>query len=175
MGRASPCRCFPRRRAAFLGEHGLGTSDRLVAVLPGTRGPAKQWPPERYLELARRVAPMQGVRLVLVGSPDEHSLLDRIVRGLDGHSPITFTGPIDDLVVLLRRANLVVGNDTGPLHIAAALGRPTIGLFGPTRSERNGPYGPTGWSIQSPTGRMRDIAVEGVLRATLERLESAPP
>jgi heptosyltransferase-1 len=161
------------RTAAFLGEHGLGPRDRLVAVLPGTRGPAKQWPPERYLELARHLAEMRGVRVVLVGSPVEQPLLEGIVRGLSGHAPITFTAPIEDLVALLGRADVVVGNDTGPLHIGAALGRPTIGLFGPTRSERNGPYGPTGWSIQSPTGRMRDIGVKGVLEATLERLDFA--
>jgi heptosyltransferase-1 len=170
--------CFPlppfpeaeKRTEALLSGHGVGGKERLVALLPGTRGPRKQWPPESYLELARALSLRPGVRLALVGSPAEEGLLASVARPVD--APITFTGPIDELVALLRKADLVVGNDTGPLHIAAALGRKTIGLFGPTRSERNGPYGPTGSSIQSPTSRMQDIPVAEVLRTSLDRLDS---
>jgi ADP-heptose:LPS heptosyltransferase len=72
-------------------------------------------------------------------------------------------GPIGELVAVLRRASLVVGNDTGPLHVAAAVGVPSIGLFGPTRGERNGPYGPAGSYIQSATGRVADITVDEVV------------
>jgi heptosyltransferase-1 len=163
------------RTDRFLREHALSPSERLVVLLPGTRGLAKQWPPERYADLAVRLSGLEGVRLALVGSPAEEDLLARVGAGLDARRPIRFTGPIDELVSLLRRAALVLGNDTGPLHIAAALNRPTIGLFGPTRAERTGPYGPEGRSIQSPTRRMRDIGLETVVGAALERLGIAAP
>jgi ADP-heptose:LPS heptosyltransferase len=73
------------------------------------------------------------------------------------------------MVALLRRAALVVGSDTGPIHVAAALGVPTLGLYGPTSARRNGPYGARTAVVQSPTGRMEDITVDAVLAAT-ERL-----
>jgi lipopolysaccharide heptosyltransferase I len=151
-------------------EHGVLPGEELVVLLPGTRGPAKQWPPAGYLEVGRRLARIEGIRVALVGSPAERELLLGIASGLDGAPPVLFTGPIDELVELLRRSRLVIGNDTGPLHIAAALGRPTIGLFGPTRAERTGPYGPEARSLQSPTRRMRDLNAGAVLSLALERL-----
>ncbi|MFZ1059138.1 MAG: glycosyltransferase family 9 protein, partial [Candidatus Rokuibacteriota bacterium] len=61
--------------------------------------------------------------------------------------------------------------DTGPLHLAAALGTPSIGLYGPTRAERNGPYGPRCRGLQSPNGTMGAIAPDAVFAAALELLE----
>jgi heptosyltransferase-1 len=72
---------------------------------------------------------------------------------------------IAEMIALFRRASLVVGGDTGPVHVAAVLGVPTIGLYGPTNARRNGPYGPRVAAIQSPTGRMDGVSVEGVLEA----------
>ena len=71
--------------------------------------------------------------------------------------------------MLLRRAALVVGGDTGPIHVAAVLGVPTVGLYGPTDARRNGPYGSRVATVQSPTGEMDGIGVEAVLAAA-ERL-----
>jgi ADP-heptose:LPS heptosyltransferase len=72
---------------------------------------------------------------------------------------------ITEMLALFRRATLVVGGDTGPVHVAAVLGVPTLGLYGPTSTRRNGPYGPRVAAIQSPTGRMDGISVEAVLGA----------
>jgi heptosyltransferase-1 len=72
---------------------------------------------------------------------------------------------IPEMVALFRRANLVIGGDTGPIHVAAVLGVPTVGLYGPTSVRRNGPYGPRATAIQSPTGRMDGISVEAALSA----------
>ena len=99
----------------------------------------------------------------VAGSPAEQPLLDEIrgrarVPDLRSYAP----EPITDLARFLPRAALVIGNDTGPLHLAAVGCVPTIGLFGPTRGARNGPYGPSGLYIQSPSGRMSDISVESV-------------
>ena len=71
-------------------------------------------------------------------------------------------GTVPELTEILRRTDLVIGNDTGPLHLAAAHDVPSLGLFGPTRGARNGPYGPSGAFIQSPTGKMADIPVDEV-------------
>jgi heptosyltransferase-1 len=160
------------RVAALLLGHGVKPQDRLVVLMPATRGRSKQWPLANYLELARRLVGDRSVRILLVGAPDEEPLLIRIADGLKG--AIIFTGPLEDLLELLRRADLTVGNDTGPLHIAAALGRPTIGLFGPTRGDRNGPYGARARSLQSPTRRMRDLTVGAVLDAAIGWLERPP-
>jgi ADP-heptose:LPS heptosyltransferase len=70
-----------------------------------------------------------------------------------------------EMVALFRRAALVVGGDTGPVHVAAVLGVPTVGLYGPTSARRNGPYGPRVTAIQSPDGRMGGVSVEAVLAA----------
>jgi ADP-heptose:LPS heptosyltransferase len=72
---------------------------------------------------------------------------------------------IAEMVALLRRATVVVGGDTGPIHVAAALGIPTVGLYGPTPAQRNGPCGPRAVSVESPTGRMDGISVERALAA----------
>ena len=67
--------------------------------------------------------------------------------------------------MLLRRTSLLIANDTGPLHLGAALGTPCIGLFGPTRAERNGPYGRHCRGIQSPDSTMAGLRVEPVVAA----------
>ena len=69
------------------------------------------------------------------------------------------------MIALFRRASLVVGGDTGPVHVAAVLGVPTVGLYGPTSARRNGPYGPRVAALQSPTSRMDAMSVETVLGA----------
>jgi ADP-heptose:LPS heptosyltransferase len=83
-------------------------------------------------------------------------------------------GPLGQLVSALGRASMAIGNDTGPLHIAAALGVKSVGLFGPTSGARNGPYGPAGAFIQSRTGRVADIPVAEVFEAIARARDRAP-
>jgi heptosyltransferase I len=154
-----------------LRAHGLTDGQRIVAVLPASRRPTKLWPPAHFRRLVERLGQTAALRILVLGGPAETALLESIGRGLDG-SPISIADrSISDLVALLRRVTVAVGNDTGPVHIAAALGVPTIGLYGPTRSERNGPYGARARALQSPTGRMADISVDDVFRAVVEALD----
>jgi lipopolysaccharide heptosyltransferase I len=140
--------------------------ERLIALLPATRGPAKHWPAAAYRTLAARLLDDPTVRVLILGSPAEMSLLEEVRGNLPAARVATAApGPIAELIAILRRVDLAVGNDTGPIHLAAASGVPALGLFGPTRGVRNGPYGPYGAFIQSQTGRMADIAVEDVLAA----------
>lgn len=97
---------------------------------------SKQWPAEHFAELARLIAPLP---LVLNGAPGAEAELRALGAGLPNVS-VHLSG-IEGLINATRRAVAVVGVDSGPLHIAAALGKPGVAIFGPTDPARNGPYG----------------------------------
>ena len=150
------------RIASWLRDRASRTP-RLVAMLPSTRGPQKLWPAESYHELARRWLTKGDTTLLLLGGPGEEARLEQVRGNLPADRAIVWAGgTVPELTAILRRTDLVVGNDTGPLHLAAAHDVPSLGLFGPTRGERNGPYGPCGSFLQSKTGKMADIAVDDV-------------
>lgn len=146
-----------------------------VALLPSTRGRKKLWPASAYAGLARALIAATAVPVVVAGGPGDASVLKAVS---DAQPGVAVYAPeaISDLAVFLGQARAVVGNDTGPLHLAAAARVPTLGLFGPTSGARNGPYGPTGHFIQSGTERMADISLDDVLKVSLRLLdESAQP
>ena len=99
-----------------------------IVLLPGAGRPDKQW--NRFPELARRIGP----EALVAWGPGEHDLAKSI--GADV-APQT---SLRELAFLLKNAKVVVGGDTGPLHLAAALGTPVVGIYGPTNPLRNGPY-----------------------------------
>jgi heptosyltransferase-1 len=105
--------------------------DGAIVLLPGAGKPNKQWPVERFRELTAAV----GDRALTVWGPGEEDLAGTIGCRI---APPT---NLRELAALLQSAALVIGGDTGPLHLAAALGTPVIGLYGPTSEKRNGPYG----------------------------------
>ena len=119
----------------------LGVAEEPLVVLnPGAGWGAKQWPAQHFGELAARLK-ARGLRVLLNYGPGEEPLVRRAAQASHGAALPLFTS-IGELVALLRRAHLFVGGDTGPLHLAALLGVPTVALFGPTDPERNGPYWP---------------------------------
>jgi lipopolysaccharide heptosyltransferase I len=157
----------------WMGEHRLQPR-AFVALLPSTRGRKKLWPAPRYGQVARALAAVTGLPIVVAGGPSDGSLLTDVASMAPGvfvYAPEA----ISDLAVLLGRSRAVVGNDTGPLHLAAAANVPTLGLFGPTSGVRNGPYGPTGRFIQSRTARMGDISSAEVIETVLRMLEESAP
>jgi heptosyltransferase-1 len=105
--------------------------DGAIVLLPGAGKANKQWPVECFREVAAAV----GDRALAVWGPGEEDLAKAI--GCRRAPPTT----LRELAALLQSAALVIGGDTGPLHLAAALGTPVIGLYGPTSEKRNGPYG----------------------------------
>jgi heptosyltransferase-1 len=117
---------------------GLEIGEQGFCLLAPTAGwGAKQWQPERYAELARRLA-AQGYRvLVNGGSGAEREMLGRLA---EASGATVVESDIPQLIALTRRARLTVGGDTGPVHLAAALGGRVLALFGPTDPGRNGPY-----------------------------------
>ncbi len=129
--------------------------ERRVVLIPAAGRPEKQWPVERFRELAARI----GTRVLVVWGPGERSLAEAI--GANVAPPTT----LRELARVLRDASAVIGADTGPLHLAAALGTRVIGLYGPTNPARNGPYGQIANCIETftTTKSMNDIAVDSVL------------
>lgn len=116
---------------------------REFAVLsPGGGWGSKCWPVERYAALHNALARERGWRTVLNAGPGEERLVSEFQAQARVTKPVHLTLTLRQLVALLKRAKLLVSGDTGPLHLAAALGTPVVGLYGPTDPARNGPYGP---------------------------------
>ncbi len=155
--------------AFFAGQH-LTSRDRLVALNPGTGRQEKRWPVTHWRRLAERLELEGGFRPLLLWGPGEEALITTVSRGLPTASLLAPSTTLCDLAVLLRRVTLVVAGDTGPLHLAAAVGTPCLGLYGPTSPERNGPYGRHCGSLRSPEGVMASLQPDAVFRAVMELL-----
>jgi len=154
---------------AFLAQADLKPRDRLVTLLPGAARSDKRWPPARFAELAAHLVGGSGARVLVLWGPGEEADARAIVEGARG----AVLGPptdLGELLAILRRTSVVVGGDTGPLHMAAALGVPCVGLYGPTASSRNGPYGRGHRALQSPDGTLASIPGATVLDAARELL-----
>jgi len=163
-----------RRVEALLLKEGVKPGDRLVAINPGAGRPGKRWAVPCFAALAERLATEAGARPLLLWGPDEAHMAREIWLALPGHDAL-LAPPTDlgELAALLRRCRLMIANDTGPLHLAAALGTPCLGLYGPTSAERNGPYGPRCRGLQSPDGTMPGLTVGAVFEAARGLLEGA--
>jgi lipopolysaccharide heptosyltransferase I len=139
------------RRAVDEFLRGGGLAGRPFAIVnPGAGWPSKQWPPERYGELARRLSSAQGLPTVATwAGDDERSLADSIVAASAGAARLAPPTSLCELAALCRRAALFVGSDTGPMHLAVAVCTPTISLHGPSRAEWCGAYGPQNIRLQA--------------------------
>jgi len=127
--------------SAALDRVRLQIGDRGFALInPGAAWPNKRWPPERFGEIASFLSDATGVLPFVLWGPGEESLAQSVVAESSGVARLAPPTTIADLVALSRAAALVVSGDTGPLHIATAVGTPTVGLFGPTDPARNGPW-----------------------------------
>lgn len=117
---------------------GLGTASYAV-LNPGGGWPSKLWPAERFGDLARGLRDL-GLPALVSWGPGEEALADRVVAASGGAAVRSFPTTLLDYVEVARRARLVVAADTGPLHLACAVGTPVVALFGPTDPARNGPF-----------------------------------
>jgi len=116
---------------------------------PGAGWGAKQWPAERYGDVARQLG-AEGVKSLINVGPNEEDVAAR-VKAASGDRAETFIGSLSQLIALTRRARLFIGGDTGPMHLAAALKIPVVGIFGPTNPARNGPFGTRNIVLRSPS------------------------
>jgi lipopolysaccharide heptosyltransferase I len=114
--------------------------DRYVVLSPAGGWRSKCWPPERYGALCQQIHANLGLRCVLNQGPGDEACIAAVKSASGEAEPIAYNGSLDQLMALLRNALCIVGGDTGPLHLAVALGTPAVALFGPTDPARNGPY-----------------------------------
>lgn len=133
---------------AFLASSGT----RPVALInPGAGWGAKRWPVERFAAVARGLTE-RGFRVLVNAGPTEEVMADVIVKGTSG-AAIPLSTSVEQLIALTRRIALCIAGDTGPLHLACALGRPVIGIYGPTDPSRNGPFGTKFKVLRNPLSR----------------------
>lgn len=138
-------------RAAAL----LGADGNVVALGAGANWVGKMWPMERFLGLARQLTAggglAPGARIMLVGSGDEREAVRPLFEALPEDRIVDAMGlDVLSTFAALKRCRLMVGNDSAMMHLAAATGRPTVGLFGPTRDEHYGPWGDNGLVVRTP-------------------------
>jgi heptosyltransferase-1 len=134
-----PIEEFESDRARTVREQ---TGGRYALLNPGAAWPNKRWPPSRLAAIAAHLRERHGLTSVVLWGPGEESIAAEVVAGAAGTAVLSGRTTIADLVALARGAALMVSGDTGPTHIAAALGTPIVGIYGPTRPVRNGPMSP---------------------------------
>ena len=175
--------------AAWRQRLGLAATGPIAAFAPGAVGPSKRWPAASYAEAARRLA-AHGFSVWVLGGPGESALAAEIGGRVD--KVRNLTGPdLRNAILALAAADVAVSNDSGLLHVAAALGTPSIGIFGPTSPWHWAPLNKLAAVIETatevtcrpchkPTCRygphrcMREIPAERVVAATLAALAPAP-
>lgn len=127
----------------FLAGHGIAPDARIIGLVPSSGIPAKCWPAECFARLADIVAETHNVQILLFGGHDDVDTLERVMAL--AHAPVRRIEPdrmtVLDTAALMARCAAVVGNDSGPLHLADAVGVPTIGIYGPTLPDKFGLLG----------------------------------
>jgi heptosyltransferase I len=153
-----------------------GTEEYIV-LSPGGGWGSKCWPAERYGLLAEKLLEQFGLRSVINVGPGEEHLTAKVMQAAGNSQPIQFTGSLGQLMALLKNAGAVVAGDTGPLHLADALGTRVIAIFGPTDPARNGPYQRSGvvlrWEGATTTYKRETEPDESLLHISVDEVMSA--
>lgn len=151
---------------------------------PGAAWTNKRWPPERFGAVAAAIFEQFGMKSLVLWGPGEQPLAQAVAAASSGAAEASPPTTIVDLVSLARGAQLMISGDTGPLHIAGAVGTPIVALFGPTFAERNGPWGLFDVTVsrtdqcqchyrrtcKRPTPCIDDIGVDEVIDAVRRRM-----
>jgi lipopolysaccharide heptosyltransferase I len=177
---------IPREATAYaekaIAESGM---DRFYVISPGGGWRSKCWPAEQYGRLHRRLAEKHHLRAIVSYGPGEKALAEAVRMVAGDPPPIVLALGIPQLMAVLQRAQFAVGGDSGPLHLAAAMGTPVVGLYGPTDPARNGPLGSRSVIVRNVaettykrdheiSPAMRSIRVEQVIAAIEELLGPSP-
>jgi ADP-heptose:LPS heptosyltransferase len=164
----------------------LGTAAPRVAVHPGGRFPTQRWAPERFAEVISGLTGRVGATCLVLAGPGEESLVERIVAATPDALAVGPL-PVRGMMSLIAACDLLIGGNSGPLHVAGALGVPTISVMGPTDPARFAPRGPADRVVRrdlpcSPCGRgrcwhhtcLRTIEPEDVLAEAEATLRTVP-
>ncbi len=133
-----------RKAADRLKRLGLDLSRPVITLCPGaSSGPAKRWPAERFARAAAMLRERRGAEVLVIGSPAETDIAEAVRTQMSGHAHVlTGRTSLRELMGVLACSTLLISNDTGPLHLANALGVPVVGIFGPTDPAVTGPFAP---------------------------------
>lgn len=152
-------------------------TDEYIVLSPGGGWASKCWPAERYGLLAEKILEQFGLRSVINVGPGEEDLAAKVAHAAGNSQPIQFMGSLGQLMALLKNASAVVAADTGPLHLADALGTRVVAIFGPTDPARNGPYRRSGvvlrWEGAATTYKREMEADESLLHISVDEVTSA--
>jgi len=175
----------PREEELAWGELRKEGMNSYVVLSPGGGWRSKCWPAERFGALCQLLRTELGLRSVINYGPGEEALFAAVKASSGNAEPLSCDGELGRLMAMLKNARCTVGGDTGPLHLAVALGSPVVALFGPTDPARNGPYPPQEIVLRSPKaitshqrGERTDpsllgLSVDEVFAAVKKRLGAA--
>jgi len=124
--------------------------NQYIVLSPGGGWRSKCWPPERFGELCQIIRAELDIRCVINYGPGEETLAAAVKSASGNADPFLYDGELGQLMALLQGAQCIVGGDTGPLHLAIALGTKAVAIFGPTNPARNGPYPPQPFVLRDP-------------------------
>ena len=178
--------------AALLRASGIDDRDRLVVINPMARWPTKLWEPASFAAVADGLEG-QGIRVIFTGGTQDRSSIDEICRLMTSKSRrVDGRTSLKTLAAIYRRAQVLLTTDSGPMHLAVAIGTTVVALFGPTAPWRTGPYGPGHTVLRagiscSPCFKkdcwttdyeeracMKRLTVDEVVRAVMEKMATAP-
>ncbi|MEK7851152.1 MAG: glycosyltransferase family 9 protein, partial [Deltaproteobacteria bacterium] len=121
------------RVGLFLSETGIPGSETIIGISPGAKWPTKRWMEDGFVEVGRRSVKELGAKVIVFGGPDEIELCKRVAAGI-GKEALSVAGKVGlkETSALTNRCKVFVSNDSGPMHIATAVGTPVVAIFGPT-------------------------------------------
>ena len=133
----------------FLTESGIPSERLLIGIHPGGNWVYKLWDAENYARVANALAKKRNATILLFAGPNERELQAQVANMMDVPPILVQTESLRHLAALISACDVYIGNDTGPMHIAAAVGTPVVALFGSTNPIRSGPYGDKHTVVQS--------------------------
>ena len=139
-----------KRTVAIASQAGLRLENPYVVLAPGTNWPSKCWPPTHFAKLVDKLYD-DHIIPVIIGGPNDQRLAQEIIANAN-IPPIDLTGKtsMKQLAYIIKKSQAFVGGDTGPMHLAVAVGTKVVALFGPTDPKRNGPYGKGHITVVAP-------------------------
>jgi lipopolysaccharide heptosyltransferase II len=176
--------------AAQIEKKWQAATEPRILLLPGARWDNKRWPVANFIELVRRLRAATDLPFAVLGGNEDRPLGEAIAGDNPGRC-LDLTGQTSlwEMIEWLRRSRLIIANDTGPVHVAAALGKPLVALYGPTDPRSTGPYGMLGSAIQltdlpcvpcfkstcsysMPLACLHGIGVELIFKKAMEQVQA---
>jgi lipopolysaccharide heptosyltransferase I len=148
----TPVKEFSEKAEKLLRESGITSSDRIVGIIPGARWQSKCWPPVFFAKIIAALNRLRPeLRFLILGSESDGCASSEIIKSAANAGIISLTGKtgIGELIEIIRRCEFIISNDSGPVHIAAAMDKTVFAFFGPTDPDKTGPYGSKRYIFQA--------------------------